>query len=263
MEFKDQMNQIIRLEAFPKRIISLVPSQTEFLHDIGLTDEVVGITKFCIHPKEWFQTKNRVGGTKNVDFEKVKALKPDLIIGNKEENTKADIEALQEIAPVWMSDIYNLEDALEMMNSIGEMVDKSKETKVIVELIKTSSFDLLADIESTQTKLKVAYLIWKDPYLAAAKTTFIDELLVYLNVENFFADQERYPEWIPDSNNAPDLLFLSSEPYPFQEKHAIELQKVFPKTRIHLVDGEMFSWYGSRLQWSFDYFKKLKSELIY
>ena len=262
MEFKDQMNQIIRLEAFPKRIISLVPSQTEFLYDIGLTDEVVGITKFCIHPKSWFESKNRVGGTKNVNLEKVKALKPDLIIGNKEENTKADIEALQEIAPVWMSDIYDLNDALEMMNSIGKMVDKSEETKVIVERIITSSSNLLADIDSTQTKLKVAYLIWKDPYLAAAKNTFIDELLVYLNVENFFADQERYPEWIPDSNNAPDLLFLSSEPYPFEEKHAVELQKTFPKTRIHLVDGEMFSWYGSRLQWSFDYFKKLKSELI-
>lgn len=262
MEFKDQMNQIIRLEAFPKRIISLVPSQTEFLYDIGLSDEVVGITKFCIHPKSWFDSKNRVGGTKNVDFEKVKALKPDLIIGNKEENTKADIEALQEIAPVWMSDIYDLNDALEMMNSIGEMVHKSEETKVIVERIITSASNLLADIDSTQTKLKVAYLIWKDPYLAAAKNTFIDELLVYLNVENFFADQERYPEWIPDPNNAPDLLFLSSEPYPFQEKHAVELQKTFPKTRIHLVDGEMFSWYGSRLQWSFDYFKKLKSELI-
>ena len=262
MIYTDQMNQIIRLESVPKRIISLVPSQTEFLHDIGLTDEVVGITKFCIHPKEWFHSKNRVGGTKNVDFEKVKALKPDLIIGNKEENTKEDIEALKEIAPVWMSDIYNLEHALEMMNSIGEMVDKAKETKAILEHIKTSSSDLLANIDSTQTKLKVAYLIWKDPYLAAAKNTFIDELLVYLNVENFFANQERYPEWIPDSNNAPDLLFLSSEPYPFQEKHAIELQQIFPKTRIHLVDGEMFSWYGSRLQWSFDYFKKLKSELI-
>lgn len=261
MEFKDQMNQIIRLEAFPKRIISLVPSQTEFLYDIGLSDEVVGITKFCIHPNEWFQSKNRVGGTKNVDFEKVKALKPDLIVGNKEENTKEDIETLQQIAPVWMSDIFNLEEALEMMTSLGEICNKPKETAKIVQRIQEASSKLLAESSSVSKRPKVAYLIWKDPYLVAANNTFIDALLRYLNVDNFFSDQQRYPEWKPDPNNAPDLVFLSSEPYPFQEKHKAELQTILPNASIHLVDGEMFSWYGSRLQESFDYFEKLKSHL--
>jgi iron complex transport system substrate-binding protein len=261
MQFTDQMNQIIRLESSPKRIISLVPSQTEFLYDIGLRDEVVGITKFCIHPKAWFQTKNRIGGTKNVDLEKVRALKPDLIIGNKEENTKEDIEALKEIAPVWMSDIFNLEDALEMMISLGEICDKQKETNVIVQRIKNAASALLPAVNQVKKNQNVAYLIWKDPYLVAAKNTFIDELLRYLELDNFFSNQERYPEWKPDANNAPNIIFLSSEPYPFQKKHIVELQAIFPKTSIHLVDGEMFSWYGSRLQWSFAYFKKLKAEL--
>lgn len=261
MIYTDQMNQIIRLESTPKRIISLVPSQTEFLYDIGLTDEVVGITKFCIYPDVWFRNKKRVGGTKNVDLEKVKALKPDLIIGNKEENTKEDIEALQKIAPVWMSDIFNLEDALEMMVFLGIICDKQKETDVIIQRIKKASFDLLSDSNPEKKKLKVAYLIWKDPYLVAAKNTFIDELLKYLELDNFFENQERYPEWKPDANNVPDVIFLSSEPYPFQEKHALEIQSILPNSSIHLVDGEMFSWYGSRLQWSFDYFKKLKAEL--
>ncbi len=261
MEFKDQMNQIIRLEVFPKRIISLVPSQTEFLHDIGLKEKVVGITKFCIHPNEWFQTKDRVGGTKNVDVDKIKALNPDLIIGNKEENTQEDIEALQQICPVWMSDIFTLKDALEMMTSLGGVCDKQKEAAEIVQRIKESSSALLAESNPEGKRPKVAYLIWKDPYLVAAKNTFIDELLTYLDVDNFFPDQERYPEWIPNPEQAPDLIFLSSEPYPFQQKHARKLQSVLPNSSIHLVDGEMFSWYGSRLQESFDYFKKLKTEL--
>ncbi len=261
MEFIDQMNQIIRLEAFPKRIISLVPSQTEFLHDIGLNDEVVGITKFCIHPDSWFRTKDRVGGTKNVDIGKVKALKPDLIIGNKEENTQEDIEALQQIAPVWMSDIFNLEDALEMMIALGEICNKSKETSEIIQRIEVASSELFPKSNLNSKMPTVAYLIWKDPYLVAAKNTFIDDLLKYLELENFFGNQERYPAWKPDANNTPDLIFLSSEPYPFQEKHIAELQAILPNSSIHLVDGEMFSWYGSRLQKAFDYFKKLKSEL--
>ena len=261
MIFTDQMNQIIRLESTPKRIISLVPSQTEFLHDIGLHEEVVGITKFCIHPEAWFQTKKRVGGTKNVDFDKVKALKPDFIIGNKEENTKEDIEALKQIAPVWMSDIFNLEDALEMMTSIGDICNKQTETDAIVQRIKAAAKDLLAETKLLEKRRNVAYLIWKDPYLVAAKNTFIDELLKYLELDNFFEDQERYPEWKPDANKAPDVIFLSSEPYPFQEKHAAEIRVQLPNSRVYLVDGEMFSWYGSRLQWSFDYFKSLKSEL--
>ena len=117
------MNRTIRLGATPRRIVSLVPSQTELLYDLGLEERVVGITKFCIHPKEWYRSKVRIGGTKNVNFDKVKTLRPDLIIGNKEENFKEDIEALEEIAPVWMSDIFTLDDSLEMINQLGSVLN--------------------------------------------------------------------------------------------------------------------------------------------
>ena len=149
MIFIDQIGGEVELRSKPLRIISIVPSQTEFLYDIGLEDEVVGITKFCLHPNDWFRNKARVGGTKTVDLQKVRDLKPDLIIGNKEENDKANIEALREIAPVWMSDIANLEEAYSMMLQIGQMVGKEKESLELIEKIQFE-FDTIKPNHSYQ-----------------------------------------------------------------------------------------------------------------
>lgn len=249
-EFTDQMNQTIRLSGIPRRIVSLVPSQTELLYSLGLGDRVVGITKFCIHPNEWYKSKKRVGGTKNIDLEKVRALEPDLIIGNKEENEKSNIEALSTIAPIWMSDIFNLEDALTMIQQIGEMVDESEKANQIIGKV-TSDFEGLSLIKNQKT---VLYLIWKNPYLTAGKDTFIDDMLSRCGFINFIKES-RYPELRIETQNSPDYIFLSSEPYPFKEKHIIELQEIYPNAIIRLVDGEMFSWYGSRLLEAADYFK--------
>ena len=120
MIFTDQLGRKLILEKIPQRIISLVPSQTELLFDLGLEEEVVGITKFCIHPDSWFHSKTRIGGTKQFDFEKIKSLQPDLIIGNKEENDKEQIEELMKNFTVWMSDIKTLADACKMICEIGE-----------------------------------------------------------------------------------------------------------------------------------------------
>ena len=253
MQFIDQLNSTILLDSTPKRIVSLVPSQTEFLFDIGLDEEVVGITKFCIYPTHWLKSKTIVGGTKNIDIEKVKALKPDLIIGNKEENTKEDIEALREIAPVWMSDIFNLEDALEMMRSIGEIVGKLDETKQLV-------YDIKRQFDSSKpenSNLSVLYLIWRKPFIGVGKDTFIDDMLKRCGFINILANESRYPMLDSMVDLNPDLVFLSSEPYPFKEKHIQELKEIFPKAEIRLVDGEMFSWYGSRLKESVEYFYEL------
>src|SRR5574343_630385 len=168
----DQMNRTIRLEGIPRRIVSLVPSQTELLYDLGLNEEVVGITKFCIYPEEWFNSKNRVGGTKQVNIEKVRALQPDLIIGNKEENTVEDIEALEKIAPVWMSDIYTYEDAIEMISLLGNVLGRENEsTNICAEIEHQFKKLLLVDSK------KVLYFIWKDPDYMAGKSTFIDAML--------------------------------------------------------------------------------------
>lgn len=256
MIFKDQMNQTIRLESFPMRIVSLVPSQTELLFDLGLDEKVVGITKFCIHPNEWFQTKTRVGGTKNIHIEKVRMLQPDLIIGNKEENTKEDIQALSLIAPVWMSNIYTLEDALSMIGSVGELTNKSQQAKLIVNQIKEGFYELKSENKTSN----VVYLIWKNPFMVAAKHTFIDDILNRIGFVNLIAE-ERYPEWNLKTKDEPTFIFLSSEPFPFKKRDVIDLQSKFKTSIVKLVDGEFFSWYGSRLIKAIPYFKQLRLEL--
>ena len=256
MIFKDQMQRTVRLEAIPKRIVSLVPSQTEFLFDLGLENEVVGITKFCIHPEAWFRSKTRIGGTKTVNIEKVKALKPDLIIANKEENTQATIEALEKIAPVWISNIFTLNDAFEMMQQVGEICGKSQKADEILQSIQNQFETFENPFRSNYSKPKVIYLIWKNPYLIAGKNTFIDNMLQRCGLENL-TQIERYPQWKPLESEAPDYILLSSEPFPFKQKDLDELQNQFPQAKILLVDGELFSWYGSRLKLSVAYFKML------
>ncbi|MDX1445537.1 helical backbone metal receptor [Lishizhenia sp.] len=251
------MHRTIRLGHVPERIVSLVPSQTELLYDLGLGDRVVGITKFCIHPEEWFRSKTRVGGTKNVDLDKVKALKPDLIIGNKEENEKSDILALEDVAPVWMSDIFTLSDSLKMILALGEILKLEDHAQNMVKRIEQE----FVALEKLKLDQKVLYLIWKDPYMGVGPNTFIDHVLHdHLGATNVLKE-ERYP-MIELSSLAekPELVLLSSEPYPFKEKHVAEIQKILPQAKIYLVDGEYFSWYGSRLLGAPKYFHQLFSE---
>ncbi|PWH86680.1 cobalamin-binding protein [Brumimicrobium oceani] len=240
------------------RIISLVPSQTELLYDLGLGDRVIGITKFCIHPNEWFRSKERIGGTKDANIDKIAALKPDLIIGNKEENTKEDIEALRKIAPVYMSDIYDLEDSLEMIAQVSKLCNVEKRGVEMVDEIKSN----FRTITPFTHKAKVAYLIWKDPFMGVGSNTFIDVILTdHMGMMNVLGNQERYPEL--DMENLPELdyVFLSTEPYPFKEKHFAEIQNYFPKAKLMLVDGEYFTWYGSRLINAPAYLKGLMREM--
>lgn len=245
LHYTDQTGNTIRLAEMPKRIISIVPSQSELLWDFGLRDELVGITKFCIHPEELFKTKERVGGTKKLNLDKIRALKPDLIIGNKEENERSQIEELQKEFNVWMSDIYNLEDALNMMRQLGTICGKEKEALRISDSVKKS----ITTIRNSFNKQTVAYFIWYKPYMLAAKHTFIDYILNYLGLENSFAHQQRYPEVTKEDlkKAKPEICFLSSEPFPFKEQHVKELQELLPDSKILIVDGEVFSWYGSRL----------------
>lgn len=243
--YKDQIGNTLQLPKNPKRIISIVPSQSEFLWDLGLREELIGITKFCIHPEEMFRSIERVGGTKKLDLDKIRKLKPDLIIGNKEENERSQIEELQKEFPVWMSDIYTFEDSFEMMNGLAAILNKEAETKQIVEKLKNS----LTSIKNKFTEQRVAYFIWNKPYMCAARNTFIDHVLEHLGFKNALEAQSRYPEMnekhLKEIN--PQICFLSSEPFPFKEEHVKELQEILPESKIHIVDGEVFSWYGTRL----------------
>lgn len=252
----DQMHRTIQVPDRPERIISLVPSQTELLHDLGLGDRVVGITKFCIHPETWFRSKARVGGTKQVDLDKVRALKPDLIIGNKEENSREDIEALEQEFPVWMSDVRDLEGALDMIRCVGALTGTAGTAESLAVRI-AAGFEALKPLPQRRS---VAYLIWREPWMAAGGDTFIQDMLQCIGLDNVFeGSQDRYPAVSPAELAAadPDVVLLSSEPYPFKEKHIAELNMLLPGCPVLLVDGEAFSWYGSRLLRSPAYFSGL------
>ena len=255
---KDQLNRNVQLNKIPERIVSLVPSQTELLVDLGLENSIVGVTKFCVHPKHLKMSKTIVGGTKQINIEKLKALRPDIILCNKEENTKTMIKSLEEVAPVHISDIYNLKDGFELIEMYGAIFYvESNATRIITD-IKNQREAFQNNIK-TLLPLTVAYFIWKNPWMVAASNTFIDVMINEAGFQNVFKDEERYPEidLTHSKLKEADIIFLSSEPFPFKEVHILELQLQFPEKTIKIVDGELFSWYGSRLQKSYTYFETL------
>ncbi len=259
MESIDQLGNRIRLNKIPKRIVSLVPSQSEFLWDLGLQTELIGITKFCVHPEEMFKSVIRVGGTKNPDLEKICSLQPDLIIGNKEENEKAVIDELSAEFPVWMSDVNTPEQAINMMLALGKILGKEMQAIQIADKAQTA----LTKSNGMFNGERVAYFIWNQPYHFAGSETFIHSILSHVGFKNVFLNQPRYPDIGLEDLGAlhPDFCFLSSEPFPFSEAHALRVQEALPKTKVVLVDGEAFSWYGSRLIYLHDYLVSLKKEL--
>lgn len=245
------------------RIISLVPSITELLYDLGLANEVVGITKFCVHPNDWFRNKQRVGGTKNISIEKIHALSPSLVIASKEENIKEQVEAIAAFTEVLITDMKNLDDALVTIRLIGEKTNTNEKTDSIIQNIQTNfrnSTFLNSQPVSRNPKPKTCYLIWRNPYMTVGNDTFIHDMLLQCGFSNAFASETRYPTVsVADiKKRNPAFIFLSSEPYPFTEKHIIELQRDLPETKIILVDGEYFSWYGSRLLDAPAYFATLQ-----
>jgi ABC-type Fe3+-hydroxamate transport system substrate-binding protein len=241
------------------RIVCLVPSITELLYDLGLSEEVKGITKFCVHPKDWKKEKQQIGGTKNINIEKIKALDPDLIICSKEENIKDQVEKLAKSFSVYITDVQNYEDALLMIKNIGTLTNKVTKANEIIEEIKCS----FKQIKKPNKKITTAYLIWKKPYMSVGGNTYIDSMLQKIGFQNIYSSNDRYPTVTLKElkTHEPNIILLSSEPYPFSEKHIEELKPDFPKTKLVLVDGELFSWYGSRMLYAANYFKKLLVEV--
>lgn len=256
MEFQDQLGYKIYLKEYPKRIISLVPSITELLFDLGLNDEIAGITRYCILPKEQTEKITKVGGTKKFDFDIINELRPNLIIGNKEENYKEGIYKLKEKYPVWLSDVATIDDAINMIESIGMLVNKYDESKKLAEQIKKGLFTI-----KNQPEYKTAYLIWKNPYMTIGGDTFINDMLKTSGFINIFEKQKRYPKINLDALEEAELILLSSEPYPFT-KEDIELVKgKFKNKLVFLVDGKIFSWYGSRLKYAAGYINDFRVNL--
>lgn len=251
MIFEDQTGHKIDFLKTPQRVISLVPSQSEFLGDAGLDNRLLGVTKFCVHPKTLIEEKTIIGGTKKVQIKKIMDLSPDLVIANKEENTLEDILEIRKFCPVWTSDIKNEIDAFEMMDDLSEILELNFDTSRLKAQFATLK-------SSKKSANKVLYLIWKKPYMSIGGDTFISRMLSVLGFENVCKDLSRYPVLSDESLMAlrPSQVFLSSEPFPFKDEHIRELEGVFPEARIRLVDGEMFSWYGTRMNHCLEYFRK-------
>ncbi|MBK9638191.1 MAG: ABC transporter substrate-binding protein [Bacteroidetes bacterium] len=250
------LGNLIQLRKPAQRIVSLVPSQTELLFDLGLNKEVVGITKFCIHPASWFQEKKIVGGTKNIHLDVIRELKPDLIIANKEENVEEAILELQKEFPVWISDVNTIPEACYMISEIGKLCDRTSLAQNFISKIN-QNFESLSKASALLGK-RAVYYIWKNPWLTAGHHTFIHSMLEACGLQNESKDM-RYPEFPPDQLNklAVDYIFLSSEPYPFREEDKEYLSQFIDKNKIIFVDGTYFSWYGTRLINAPSYFKQL------
>ncbi|MCK0130671.1 helical backbone metal receptor [Flavobacteriaceae bacterium F08102] len=255
-QFKDQINRTFELKNPPSRIVSLVPSLTELLVDLDLKDQLVGITKFCVHPKDLIRSKTVIGGTKQVHFDKIRNLAPSFILANKEENTPQMIAELEKIAPVYVSDITTIDDMIACINDLGIICNRKKNAHVLIQKL-TIALTRFSDFIQTKPRKKVVYYIWHTPWMVVGQNNYINTMLKLNKFENIIIE-DRYPELSMEAlhREKPDLVLLSSEPYPFNETHRA-LFKPIPTNKIILVDGEYFSWYGSRFLKALDYFKTL------
>ena len=252
--------------SFPpaKKIVSLVPSITELLYALGLDKEMAGITKFCVHPPAWLPEKKRIGGTKNLHVEEIISLQPDLVIASREENVREQVEAIAVHSPVFLTDVITISDAFEMIENVGQLTGTHDRAKELAERIKRSFCLIQHSTSNIQTfSIPVIYLIWKDPYMSVGGDTFISHMMQAAGFLNVLAGRTRYPEISVEEmreSNA-KVIMLSSEPYPFKNSHVKELCDQLSNMKIIIVDGEMFSWYGSRMLYAADYFHALRADL--
>ncbi|GAB4379299.1 MAG: helical backbone metal receptor [Salibacteraceae bacterium] len=254
----DQLGRSVEISFRPQRIISLVPSVTDLLHYLGLDSRVVSVTKFCERPEGWRECKTIVGGTKNLRLDVIRGLKPDLVLASKEENVKDQIELLAGEFPVWVSDVTDMHSALEMIEMVGKLTNSEVCATELTHQIKLR----FEHIKLPASRIRVVYLIWKDPWMAAGKDTFIHAMLSSTGFENA-VDSTRYPSLSTHDlvNLNPDAVLLSSEPYPFKNHHVAEMQQLLCNAMVERVDGQLFSWYGPRMLYLPEYAEKLHRKL--
>ncbi|WP_370897178.1 ABC transporter substrate-binding protein [Chryseobacterium gossypii] len=237
------------------KVISLVPSITEALFDLGLTEkEIIGRTKFCIHPEDKIRQVPVIGGTKNLNIEKIKSLKPDLILANKEENVREQVEALMEDFKVMVTHVETVEDNYYLLKNLGKIFNREDKAQAY----NLKIYEVLAQAK-IKSQIKAVYLIWKKPYMTVGSDTFIHHILTEIGFRNSFGHTSRYPEITVEDLADTDIIMLSSEPFPFKEKHIEKLKAFYPEKQIIIVDGEAFSWYGTHIAKCGDYFKNFLS----
>ncbi len=257
MEIIDQTGRKLSIAHHPKKIVSLVPSITELLFGLGLGNKIAGITDYCIHPADGVVTKRKIGGPKNIEIAEILSLNPDLVIASKEENEKEPVERLKEKCNVYVSDVKSINHALSLIADIGSLTGREHKSEIMIRQIETGLKNLS---NSIKTKKRAVYLIWNNPLMTINSDTFINDMLRLAGFENVFSQKsKRYPQISRQEikTQNPDYILLSTEPYPFFNEHVTQFSNEFPKSKILLVDGEMFSWYGSHLLKVPEYFKHL------
>jgi iron complex transport system substrate-binding protein len=249
------------------RVVSLCPSLTELVFDLGRGDTLVGRTKFCVHPADRVAAVPSVGGTKNPKIDRIVALAPDLVLLNEEENRREDAEALRAAGiACHVSFPRSVLDTAAMVRSIGAAIDAADAAESIATDIKRRHARVraaaMARARAGGPPVRWAYLIWRKPWMTVNGDTFVSAMLDQAGGVNVFASREsRYPTVEPEELAAadPGLVLLSSEPFPFKEHHADELATLtgLPRERFRLVDGELLSWHGSRTAAGIDYAESL------
>ncbi|MFT5682710.1 MAG: iron complex transport system substrate-binding protein [Myxococcota bacterium] len=253
MKITDGRGKILSLAAPPKRIVSLVPSTTESLFALGCGESVVGITRFCVHPADRLAGLVKVGGTKDLVIERLEALKPDLVIGNVEENTTEMFQTIEDRFPLYAAFPRTVDDAIDDLRTMGRLIGAEPEAAQWADRITAARQRLHAAVRPGKD---FAYLIWRNPWMAVSGDTFISAMLAEAGRVNALADAPtRYPTIEPAQLAEIGAILLSSEPFPFQDKHREELADLagIPTSRISLVDGELCSWHGVRMAAAFDW----------
>lgn len=254
----DHLDRTVTYSFPPKKVISLAPAITDTMYSLGLEKEIVGRTRFCIHPHDKVEQALNIGGTKDIKLDRIHQLKPDLIIAEKEENTKEIVEELEQHYPVFVFEVQTVDDAFRMIDDLGHIVDRQEEATRLIEKIKA----LFIEIPHAKGK-RVAYVIWKRPYMVVGKHTYIQSLLEKMGFINPFSTFEgRYPVVTEcDLKDAHlDYLFLATEPYPFRQKDIAPMADLLPGVQSMIVDGEMF-WYGVKMIEAVPYFKRAFTDL--
>jgi ABC-type Fe3+-hydroxamate transport system substrate-binding protein len=251
----------VELVSAEPRIVCLVPSITELLCDLGLSEQVVGRTGFCIHPWETVKKIPKVGGTKDVLMDRVRELEPTHVVVNVDENLKEDAETLAEFVPdVVVTHPQEPRDNLALYRQMGETFGREREAEELCERFEAAYARATAGVGALQS---VLYLIWRDPWMTVAPDTYIAQTLalfgwrnqpsVLCNPEGDKGQGVRYPEVDLAECAGVDRVLLSSEPFHFKEGHVAEVEELVPGAEVSLIDGEMTSWYGSRAIAGLDY----------
>jgi ABC-type Fe3+-hydroxamate transport system substrate-binding protein len=253
VRIEDARGRTLTFQEIPRRIVCLVPSVTETLFALGAGERVVGVTDFCVHPSEEVVTCAKVGGTKNPQLERVIELRPDLVIANREENRRRDVDRLEAAGlPVLVTYARDVESALEEIELLARLLDSEETARGLVREVRDALEEAAARLGEPLPS--VVALIWKRPYMTLNGDTFAHDLLVRSGGRNPFVDRERRYPLVTEKEieeAEPEVILLPTEPYAFDERDRQELLRLrcpaAESRRIHVVEGELLSWYGPRM----------------